>query len=193
MTTYRATAGLVLVVTLLGWCGVSSRYRSLGHLSAVGHGVHKTVAVPLDLAGLTHDTVTLRLESGAGFWAIDWVGIGFSPTEPPAVHTVNPAAACDQNGRDLRDALRAEDGVYYVMPITEDRAELAFEVSPKRASFERTFVLEASGYYTMHVDPQGEPRSDLLAKFLFQPNALCAYSIRRYNEMTSRSARRDGP
>jgi hypothetical protein len=168
-------------------------WRPCGRVGAVGHGVNKLTAVVVDLAGSTGDTVTIRLDSGAGFWAIDRIGIGFFPTDPVAVTTLEPTMARDQDGHDLRDALRSVDGVYYEMPTTQDWAELEFTVPPAGISCQRSFVLETTGYYKMHIHPEGEPRQDLLARFMVEPGAFAAYSMERYREVVSAQAERGQP
>jgi hypothetical protein len=142
------------------------------------------LAVVVDLAGVSGDTVAFRLDSGAGFWAIDRIGIGFFPKDPGAVTTLDPAVARDQNGRDLRDALRTADGDYYTMPTRQDWAEVEFTVPPTPPSCQRSYVLQASGYYQMHIPAEGEPHRDLLARFMVEPGAFCAYSIQRYREVS---------
>jgi hypothetical protein len=155
--------------------------------------VNKLTAVVVDLAGSTGDTVTIRLDSGAGFWAIDRIGIGFFPTDPVAVTTLEPTMARDQDGHDLCDALRSVDGVYYEMPTTQDWAELEFTVPPAGISCQRSFVLETTGYYKMHIHPEGERRQDLLARFMAEPGAFAAYSMERYREVVSAQAERGQP
>jgi hypothetical protein len=68
---------------------------------------------------------------------------------------------------------------------TGDWAELCFSAPPEREGLQRTYVVKSSGYYTIKVPADGEPQTELLARFMDEPGAFGRYTIQLLNEMTS--------
>jgi hypothetical protein len=135
------------------------------YFDIVGPLTSKRAVMPLDLSGAATDEVKVKIEFCALFWEIDCVGVDFSPDLPVAVNRVSATNATDQNGRDVAEILRHDDGRYYVMPEVGDHATLTFPASGKTNGLTRTVFLHGKGYYEAFRSPQGEPDHKLLYSF----------------------------
>jgi hypothetical protein len=106
------------------------------------------------------------------------------PLEATELSTVK---AVDQAGRDVRQVLEADDDLYLVMPKIGDFAQIAFTVPPLRAGRARTFILKAKGYYDVHLDGQGEPQTEALAK-MNEPGQSIRLAMKEFLKMRDRSS-----
>ncbi len=145
-----------------------------------GPYVAKTFVLPLDLRGIPGSEVRLRIESTVGLWTVNSVGIDYTPQLPVRVARASLARALSNGGKDLRQALAASDGQYYTLE-QGDQAALTFAAPPANPGSRRTFILEATGYYTVHVTPSGSPQWALLRSFSAEPGAFGRFSLRLFD------------
>jgi hypothetical protein len=149
---------------------VDGRWERQGLVREAGPEISKQQVVPLDLSGVSGDTVTIRLESAPSLWLVDRVAIDYSAPESFTAGEITPSRAVDQGGRDIRTLLAAADEREYVME-RGDRAELAFAVPPIPSGRARSYVLVTRGWYRLDVPATGAPQFALLERVLGEPLA----------------------
>lgn len=148
----------------------------------------KRDVLQLDLSKIKGEQVRLKLSTGFRFWEIDYVALDFSSEQQVQTRTLPLASATDQDGKDLKELLRADDKQYYVQSRSGDAAILRFEVSTAAAGKERSLLLHAKGYYQVLREPvEGKPSVWYLRSFN-RPDALPKYARDRWNEWNQRQA-----
>jgi hypothetical protein len=148
----------------------------------VGPALPKDQIVWLDLRKLKGEKLKLKLESTPGFWIVNSIQADYTPDLPIQITELSPVKAKDYQGKDLKVVLSTIDGNYYVMPSTEDWAELTFIAPPLRKGADRSFVLKSTGYYTINVIAGGEPQKDLIVHLMNEPGAYGQYSLQMFNQ-----------
>ena len=98
------------------------------------------------------------------------------------VVVLDASSAIDHTGRDVRALVQETDGEYLIMTEIGNYADLIFDAPSKVDGLERTVVLETSGYYRMHIDPQGPPNPELIHKLATEPGALSHWVLSRLYE-----------
>ena len=111
---------------------------------------------------------------------INHLAVDYSDDVPIQITELEATSAVDWKGQDVRETLAFEDNVYLVMPEIGDKAELVFQSFPQDPNFERSIILKASGYYDIHLKAEGEPETETLIKFLFDPEYMNRYALKEY-------------
>jgi hypothetical protein len=109
-------------------------------------------------------------------WMLHGAEADFSRTPALAVTDLEPASARTVHGDDIRGLLATVDGRRYVMNPGLDSADLVFDALPPKPGLLRSFVLEATGYYTILVPAEGEPQRALYDTLIREPGAFGRYS-----------------
>ncbi|HEY8258801.1 MAG TPA: hypothetical protein VIG08_14180 [Gemmatimonadales bacterium] len=149
-----------------------------GILSGSGPFLAAERVLPLDLSRVRGDSVRLRITPPRGFWALGYFGMDYGADQPLTVDTVAPRSASGDRG--ILAAISAADSLYYEMPHTGDRTELAFAAPPVRHGQERTVILHSRGWYRLHLTPRTEPDTAMLRRIADVPGAAVEYSASQY-------------
>ena len=176
--------GLPLSVSVLK----NGKWRFVDYFPIVGPVAQKDLVMAIDLPETQNGTLDLKLECGALFWEIDYVGIDFSEPQSVQINSAALASAIDNNGIDIRAALTSDDDDYYTMPQTGDQAVLAFTAPASRPDCARSFILHSKGYYRMLKDYSGQPDLAFLRQFS-RPGRLGLYSRELLREECQKIAR----
>ncbi len=163
----------LLVQTPRGW-------ESRGLIYGAGPFVSEKKVYALDVNDIPGETLRIRLRPPLNFWRIDYIAASFDDDSAFTRQELNPLRAIDQAGRDVRQDLAADDDRYFVMPHIGDSAELLFDVPPPIPGKARTVFLKAAGYYHIHLNPQGKPQADLLAKIYSMPGTTLQLARKEY-------------
>lgn len=139
----------VAVRTAAGW-------TDQGMFWEAGPEVVKRQVLDLDLAGVTADTVVVRLQSAPSFWTIDRVALDFTADREVTVHELPLVAARDRDGRDIAPLIGSIDHRYYVAR-TGDAAEASFRLPPLAGGRTRSYLLRSTGWYRVDTPETGEP------------------------------------
>jgi hypothetical protein len=159
-------------------------WRSQGLFWEAGPEIVKRQVQPLDLSGVSGDTVHIRLESAPSFWLIDQVAIDFSPPPPPPLATTElpVARATDGHGRDVRRVIGAIDG--QVLTLEQgDSAIVEFPAPPVPAGRARTYLLRSSGWYRIRSAQVAPPAVALLQQLQAEPYAGSRIAVARLDEL----------
>jgi hypothetical protein len=172
------------------WSG--DRWLPAGAIGAPGPELAKREVLPLDLSGVTGDTVRVRLESAPAFWWIDHVALDPSDERPVQARAIPPTTATDGQGRDLLPLLARVDQRYYVIE-TGEGAELQFDVPPVPAGRVRSYLVRSTGWYRIRAAAEGEAEVALLDKLLLKPGAGSRLSVERMNRVLQAATRPQSP
>lgn len=169
------------------WDGVG--WRNAGFVWEVGPALPKwqVLRVPVPPGP---GPFRVRLSSTVGHWLVDSAQLDDSPDRPIRVTPIAPESARDQTGADVLAIVSARDGRRHAMPTLSDTVALRFPAPPRRPGWERTMILKSSGYYIIHVDASGPPRSAELEELLRRPGAYGQFAVRLLNGYQDRSLSR---
>lgn len=134
----------------------------------------------LDIRDVPGDTLRVKLTPPSTFWMINYMAVDYSEDLPVHVREISPVRAVDHIGNDIGKMLAEKDNNYFVMPNIGDRAELTFDAPPLREGMARSAILKASGYYEIHLQPQGKPQVELLDRIHTEPGFAVKQAIKEY-------------
>ena len=124
----------------------------------------------------------IQLESSLGLWWLDTGTINYDSTAPVSVTEQAPYRAQTQDGRDVRELLLSDDGEYYIA-LPGDKADLTFKEPPRQRDRDRSYVLEAKGFYYIYADDSGPSRPDLANGILAESKVAAAYFLPRWQQI----------
>jgi len=132
--------------------------------------------LPLDLSGVTGETVTLKLETGFRFWEIDFAALDFSSDKAYNVTRVPPSFAMDLESTNVREKMSLDDDSYYIQEEVGEEANVNFKAPGNVTGMKRTIILHSKGYYEILMDPPDfRPRLSELKK-LYGPLQFTQFS-----------------
>jgi hypothetical protein len=129
-------------------------------------------AYTIDLSDVPGDTVQIMLTPAVGFWAIDRIGIDFSPETSLNPTLCSPHSAIDTVAR----ALTATDGRYLVLSVRGDSVDLVYTLPPRDQRMERSLFIKAGGYYNYHIQAKGLPQLSKLAR-IYRPGYVVGMAL----------------
>ena len=138
--------------------------------------------VLLDVSRVPGDELQVQIRPPAGFWALNYFAVDYSPESLPRVETFRPVTALDESGKSVLAELSDVDDAYYSMPVQGDRAYITFRAPALRPGMHRTVFLHSRGYYRLHLTPQGEPNTALLREMGEVPDAAARLAALRYSQ-----------
>jgi hypothetical protein len=163
----------IRVETKEGW-------KTKGLILGGGPFISKDKAYILDISDVPGDTLKIMLTPPATFWMINYLGVDYSEDRPLNPVEIEALDAVDWKGHNVRDALAFNDNNYLIMPNIGDKAELTFRSLPQLNGRERSIILKASGYYDIHLKAEGEPKTEILRRFMFDPEYMNQYAVKEY-------------
>ena len=149
------------------------RWVRRSELHGGGPFITEKRATPLDLRGVSGDTVRLRLHPPIGFWRLESFHLAWDD-DPPVVTRVGIASAVDEDGTDVLPLLDETDGTTFDQPTNDEWAELVFRAPPPPAG-KRSIFAVTTGWYELHLYNDGPPDSLGLHRLTEEPG----YAVRR--------------
>ncbi|HLP16210.1 MAG TPA: hypothetical protein VK470_08135 [Bacteroidota bacterium] len=152
--------------------------------SIIGGGpfLYETQTLPISVAGIHGDSLTIRVRPPVGFWSIDYLGVEYD-TDVEAQGIELPIhRAMDEAGHDIAELLSHTDSRYYEMPTTSHSARLEFTVPPQKPGTDRSVFLKTSGYYKLHLAKDRPADLQTLSHLFAQPGAVVEFSMKKYAE-----------
>jgi hypothetical protein len=169
--------GLPLAVEVRGPGG----WRTIASLPLPGPMAARDFLLPLEAP--EGDSLRVRLRCGFGFWEIDYAAVDYSADAPTEIVRLEADSAVDQDGRDLKALLAAEDGRHYDQPHVGDAAFLRFTVPAAPAGTAQAAFFATRGYYDILRSPNGRSRTAQLKGFR-EPGALSRFSAERMRTLS---------
>jgi len=145
-----------------------------GTVWEIGPEVAKRVVVPLRLAGITGAALRVRLVSAPAFWHLDYVGLDTSlPGEVQVARLLPEGRAAKQ--------VSAMDGAYLTLE-PGDVEQFQVKAPPARPGMARSWVLESTGWYRLHLTPAATADVTLLERFDREPGLAGKVSVAWLNQ-----------
>ena len=160
----------VTVATDRGWV-------DQGYFWEAGPEVMKRQAVPIDLR-VSGDVVRVRLTAPPSFWRVDAASLAVEETVAGTGAPLMLVSASAPDG-DHREVLERVDGREWTME-TGKAAELVFADIPRVAGWQRSYVLQSTGWYRIDSRP-GPPDTTLLQRIASDPDGMARVSVERRN------------
>ena len=161
----------------------NGEWKYIDYFEVIGPMADRDVIMQLELPALKDaDKIELRLECGAMFWEIDYVGMDFSPQQKIFRNTVALNKAVDEKGRNVTNQMTRDDKKYYTMPDVGNQALLTYSIPPSREGMDRTVFLHSKGHYKIIANPRGIPDVKYLESF-WEPGRFGLFSREIFQEM----------
>ena len=135
--------------------------------------------IPLDLSGVTGNTVQIQLRPPGGFWAIDSMTMDFGVDQPLRVTRLQPATARTDSGAEVTDQLRQTDGKYY-QASQGDKAEITFNAPPATPGMSRTVFLSSRGYYRPNMHSTAPADTATLLRIFTVPDGMARFAAEQF-------------
>jgi hypothetical protein len=152
-------------------------------LYAGGPLISEDTAYVLYIGDVPGEILTIRLVAPATFWMINHLAVDYSEDVQITAKELQPFRAVTHDGRNVKNLITEEDGVYHTMSEADSWTELGFPAPEQDGSSTRTIFVKANGYYDMHVERRGVPRLLTLLWLKFDKDFIIRYAIQRYLEM----------
>jgi hypothetical protein len=162
------------------WVETPGGWKSRAMIMGGAPFVTKDRACLLDVGDVPGDILRLKLRPPVNFWMVNALAVSYGEEEAIQVRELAAERAVDPSGRDVKSLLAAMDRSYLESANRGEQTELVFPAPPVPAGLERTVFVKASGYYKVHVDATGEPRTELAERILGEPGFAARYSFREY-------------
>ncbi len=153
----------------------------IDYFNIAGPMAMKDDVLPIDLSGVSGDTVTIRLETGFLFWEIDYVAMDFTLSDNFRTRVMEPSYALDLDAVDIRPLISGADTSYYTMGLVGDEAQIEFPVPYAVPGHDRTVILHSKGYYDILMDPPDFRPNPMKLKKLRDPLHFTQFSWNYYN------------
>lgn len=157
-----------------------SGWTSRGAVIGGGPFISEDRVIPLDIRHVSGNRLRIRLRPPLGFWALNSFAVSYEAGPSPAPQIVRLRAARTSSGADVLAALAANDGLYYSMPDTRERAELRFPAPPPTPGMVRSVFLHSRGWYELHLEGSGEPDATALNEIYSIPDAAARFAAREF-------------
>jgi hypothetical protein len=135
----------------------------------------------IDIHDAPGDTLKVRMAPPPGFWAFDWIAADYSADAPVSIHAVTPRYAYNTSGNDVRGTLSCIDNKFHEAE-KGDSVRLSFPVPPSVKGLSRTVVLEANGYYKIHLKAFGLPEFALLSE-IDKPGFSARFALQEFRKL----------
>jgi len=157
------------------------KWEFMDYFNIAGPMAMRDDVINLDLAGISSDTVTVRLETGFLFWELDFAAIDYSVNEKVFRSVIPVSRAIDNHDSDIQELLRSRDKDYVVLKEIGDETLLEFENTGLQGP-ERSVFLHSSGFYKILRDQEGYADRKTLKTFK-NPNRFPVFSKETYNQL----------
>ena len=168
------------IATMKVWVETPSGWKTRGMIYGGAPVITKDKAYLLDIGDVPGETLRIKLRPPVNCWMVNSLAVDYGEDETVEAAEIAAEKAVDPAGRDVRESLAATDNSYLEASSRGERMELVFPAPPKKPGLERTVFVKASGYYKIRIDPQGEPKTELITRVLGEPDFAARYTFREY-------------
>ena len=153
-----------------------------GFINGGGPLISETRVYDLDLSNIKGDFVTIKINPPFGYWTVDYLAIQYDEYTNPKIESMHLETAPNQDGIDIKEAVRMKDNNYCIMPMVGDYFEATYKEAESNSDFKTTYYLKSSGYYEIHLNKSLPIQFLTLSKFVTEPGFIIKYSNERYRE-----------
>jgi len=136
--------------------------------------------IHVDLEGVSGEIVKIRVCPPRGFWALDFLGLGFERQSSPEVTVVPLKKANTGDGVDVTPLLSTVDDRRHVMPRVGDEVALEFAAPAAPGNGSRTVFFDLRGYYHARIDKSQPEQKQLLDQLAHNNGRIIEYSMELY-------------
>ncbi len=157
-----------------------SGWKIKGMIFGGGPFISEDKVYLIDTSDVPGETLRIMLTPPLNFWRLDRVAVDYTEDPPLYVTDVAPLLAVSSKGQDVREALSLADNKFFIMPNPGEFAELGYDSPPRLDGFERTVILKATGYYDIHLKPEGKKQREVLERIDSEPNFTLQFAYQEY-------------
>lgn len=157
-------------------------WESRGKIIGGGPFMAEQRVVPLNLEGVTGDTLRIRIAPPTGFWQFNSFAVDYSEPVAFEMEEISAMSVIGHDGDDLCAVLESSDRDYYVMPEVGQRAYLTFPVPELKPGRDRTIFAKVSGYYEMHLNASGMPQMAKINRILTESDYVVRFALEEYQK-----------
>jgi hypothetical protein len=155
-------------------------WKTKGFILGGGPFISEDKAYVIDISDVPGETLTIKLTPPKLFWMIDYMAVEYGGDLPVETSEISAGRAVDAKGSNILNALAATDSAYYDMPLAGDAADIEFPAPPDKPGLDRSVFAKVSGYYSIHLNAQGEPRRETLNAFMLSPGSSVRFALDEY-------------
>jgi len=170
------------IATLKVWVETASGWKARSMIYGGAPVITKDKAYGLDVADVPGETLRIKLRPPVNCWMVNALAVDYGEDGPVETIEIAAETAVGPEGKDVREELAATDRTYLEAPIRGERTMLTFAAPPPKPGLERTVFVKASGYYKIHIDPRGEPQTELIERVFKEPDFAARYAFRDYRK-----------
>ena len=157
-------------------------WRSAGEIWEAGPEVAKRQVLPIDVSGITGDSIRVRLESAPSFWRVDFVGLGRASNASVIARDLPNVSATAPRVTDAMERIAAKDGRFLDMEQGDTVTITVRDTAraPARGMV-RSFLSRTSGWYRIHGEDTAAPDVALLTALAGGSHAPARLAVMRMN------------
>jgi hypothetical protein len=155
-------------------------WKSKGVIFGGGPFISENKIYTIDISDVTTSTLKIKLTPAVNFWMIDHLCVDYTDNVDFIRTEIEAFEVLDNNRLDVCGVLSKLDNEYFIMPDKGSRAELIFKAPSKIEGMSRTIFSKTTGYYHIHLQPEGEPQYEILEKINSQPGFSIQYALKEY-------------
>lgn len=170
------------IATLKVWVETAAGWKARSMIYGGSPFITKDKAYLLDIGDVPGETLRIKLRPPVNCWMVNSLAVDYAEDEPVEIIEIAAATAVGPDGEDLSEELAATDRSYLEAPVRGERTTITFKAPPSRSGLERTVFVKASGYYRIHIDPSGEPQTELIERVFKEPDFAARLAFRDYRK-----------
>jgi hypothetical protein len=170
------------IATLKVWVETASGWKARSMIYGGAPVITKDKAYVLDVTDVPGETLRIKLRPPVNCWMVNALAVDYDEDQLFETAEIAAETALGPEGKDVREELAANDRSYLEAPSRGERTALVFAAPPLKQGLERTVFVKASGYYRIHVDPLGEPRTELIERVFKEPDFAARLAFRDYRQ-----------
>jgi hypothetical protein len=182
---WRLNQGLPLKV----YIGNGEKWEFVDYFDLTGPLGFREMVMPVDLYNKATDSqIKLRLETGFGFWELDYAALDLSVDEAVTLNPLSICSAVNDESKDVRKPLKEDDSKYYIQPFVNDEVVIKFKEIPAKDGQERSIFLHTKGYYN-HVRYYNNPPDLEKLETFRQPGRMSGFSFEKWEEAKEKASK----
>jgi hypothetical protein len=156
------------------------QWETVGVIYGAGPVVTETKVYCVDISQIQGDSMLIMLTPPVGFWQIGYIAADYSTGHGISIVELNPIQALTDKGRDVSLEIESIDNNYLVLDSVGMAVDLVFPAGTLESHTARSLILKATGYYKIHIKPDGEPKTALIDRLNYDTGYAIKYALQEY-------------